>query len=42
MTLTTNQLRAQAVKVMGTNDYITQPQHMDVDQGQTLTFLAKV
>ena len=39
--LTTNQMMAQAVKAIGTNDYITQPQHMDIDQGQTLTFLAK-
>ena len=38
--LTTDQMISQAVKVMG-NDYITQPQNMDVDQGQTLTFLAK-
>ena len=39
--LTTNQMMAQAVKAIGTNDYITQPQHMDIDQGQTLIFLAK-
>ena len=41
LTLTTDQMMAQAVKVMGTNDYITQPQHMDINQGQTLVFLAK-
>lgn len=40
-TLTTNQMMAQAVKLMGTNDYITFPPHMDIDQGQTLVFLAK-
>lgn len=39
--LTTDQMMAQAVKSMGTNDYITQPQYMDIDQGQTITFLAK-
>ena len=41
LTLTTDQMMAQAVKAIGTNDYVTSPHHMDIDQGQTLIFLAK-